>query len=82
MCIRDSQNDSLNKRKSTGKYRVADNGESCDCEDEKSAVPSFGGIGTVVENNDALYLASCKKSDGRETSLPSKNTQPPWDLSV
>ena len=42
---------------------VEDNGEGSYRDDDQSAVPTFGNVGRVVEDDEALYLGAGKVSD-------------------
>ena len=55
----ENENGAFDKGQFTGEQCIEDDGEAGDCNDEESSVPSFGDVGGVVKDDQALDLPAC-----------------------
>jgi hypothetical protein len=55
----EDQHYTFDKGKFVCKKRVEKYGEARDCNDEKCAMPTFGDVSVIVQNDQALDLAAC-----------------------
>ena len=53
-----------------------------DCDDKQRAVPPLEDIGTVIKDQETLYLHTCLERSGDDGDLPANNTEPADGIAV